>query len=169
MATNFKAKRKKLYFDIPLNRNATNFVVTCTQFTAGTPGDRYGNLLEALMALSGSTPPPVRTRNAVSAWYVPNLIVVSNATSLGNTPVMVEFCQPTARGSGVAALKLLPYLTAGTLTPLNQFSGHEAIYSITAGTLRHFAVRVRRRVTSVQGGVSISGTLCVQRQHSLEV
>ncbi len=42
-----------------------------------------------------------------------------------------------------AAFHALPYLTAGTLTPLAQFSGHSAVYSITnAGAPRHFGVRL---------------------------
>lgn len=169
MATNFKAKHKKLYFDVTMGTTATSALFVCTQFTNGTPGDRYGNLLIALPALTGSSPASVKAQNAVSAWFQPNSAGVTAASPWG-----VDFVGPTAgmtRGpqsnqAAVAALHALPYLTVGTLTPLAQFSGHDAIYSITAGTTRHIAVRMRRRGTALS---TVSGTLYVQRQHSIEV
>lgn len=173
MATNFKQTRRKLYFDVTLNKGQTNAVVCCTQFSNGTPGDRYGGLLDDMPALTGSSPASNKVRAAVQAWFVPQLLFYSSATGLGTStsPQVqfdVNFCQPTANGAN-KSVKLLPYLTVGTLAPLNNLSGHEAIYSITnAGAARHFGVRVRRRGSGV-ASISVCGTLYVARQHSLEV
>ncbi len=46
MATNFKSKHKKLYFDVTMGGSVTNAVFPCTQVTNGTIGDRYGNLMD---------------------------------------------------------------------------------------------------------------------------
>jgi hypothetical protein len=176
MATNFKAKHRKLYFDVTMggdHLSAAAFV--CTQFTNGTKGDRYGNLLDVLPALTGSANNSVKAQSAVSAWFQPNTAGITAAA-----PWAVDFVGVTATmqsgplpvvglGSAVAALHGLPYLTAGTFTPLAQFSGHEAIYGTTAlsaGAPRHFAVRMRRRGAAT---CTVSGTLYVQRQHSIEV
>jgi len=170
MATNLKQTRRKLYFDIAFNRAATNVVVPCTQITNGTPGDRYGGLLATLEACQGGTPSAIKAKNAVSAWFQPNFISLSNASNaaLGPKPFAVDFVSPKAAGTNVTATAL-PYLTGtanGGVTVVAALAGHEAIYSITAGTPRNFSCRVRRPGAS---GVSVSGTLYVQRQHSIEV
>jgi hypothetical protein len=170
MATNLKQKRKKLYFDLLFNRATTNVIVPCTQFTATSASvERYGGLLDALESAQGATNPSTKAKLAVSAWFQPNTQILSNATASGtNRDFLVDFVSPKAYLIGGTATAL-PYLTGtagGGLTTVPAFAGHEAIYSITVGTLRHFAVRVRR---GADAGVSVSGTLYVQRQNSLEV
>lgn len=170
MATNLKQKRKKLYYDLVFNRATTNVVSLCTQITAGALStERYGGMLDAVVAAQGATPNETKAKNAVSAWFQPNTQVLSNATAAGtNRDFLVDFVSPKASAIGVTATGL-PYLTGsagGGLTTVPVLAGHDAIYSITVGTIRHFAVRVRR---SVDAGVSVSGTLYVQRQNSLEV
>lgn len=167
MATNLKQTRRKLYFDITFNKVTTNAVVPCTQITAGTTGDRYGGLLQTVEACQGATPSALKAKAAVSAWFQSNLIVLSNATSVARA-FAVDFVSPKAGGINVTATSL-PYLTGtagGGITTIAGFAGHEAIYSITAGIQRHFACRVRR---SINVAVSVSGTLYVQRQHTIEV
>lgn len=167
MATNLKQTRRKLYFDITFNRATTNVIVPCTQITASSPGDRYGGVLQAVEACQGATPSSVKAKAAVSAWFVPNQVVLSNATASAKQ-FAVDFVSPKAGGTNVTATGL-PYLTGsagGGVTVVTQFAGHEAIYSITAGIARNFSCRVRR---AANAGVSVSGTLYVQRQHTIEV
>ena len=170
MATNLKQTRRKLYFDLQLNRRVTNALVLCTQFTAGTPGDRYGGLLQAVESCQGATPSAVKARNAVFGVFVPNFQALSNATSVAAVPRLffVDFVSPKANATNATATGL-PYLTGsagGGVTVVAGNAGHEAIYSITVGTVRHFSARVRRFASA---GVSVSGTLIVQRQHTIEV
>jgi hypothetical protein len=168
MATNLKQKRKKLYFDLSLSRAVTNVVVPCTQYTSGTvPGDRYGGLLDAYPAVQGGAQAGEKAKLAVSAWFQPNSFGGTVAAGV----IDVMFVGPTAAASGIGAIPRLKYLTGtagGGITAVNALSGHEAIYSITAGIARHFAVKVHRNAVS---GIAatISGTLYVQRQHSIEV
>lgn len=167
MATNLKQTRRKLYFDITFNRATTNVVVPCTQITAGTLGDRYGGLLASQEACQGATPNNTKAKAAVSAWFVPNSTTLSNATASAKV-VSVDFVSAKAGATNVTATAL-PYLTGsagGGVTTIAGLAGHEAIYSITAGIQRHFAVRARR---AANAGVSVSGTLFVQRQHTIEV
>lgn len=167
MATNLKQTRRKLYFDITFNRATTNVVVPCTQITAGTLGDRYGGLLATQEACQGATPAAIKAKAAVSAWFVSNLIALSNATASAKL-IAVDFVSAKAGGTNVTATSL-PYLTGtagGGVTTIAGLAGHEAIYSITVGIQRHFAARVRR---AANAGVSVSGTLHVQRQHTIEV
>lgn len=169
MATNLKQKRKKLYYDLVFNRATTNVISLCTQITAGAVStERYGGMLDAVVAAQGATPNETKAKNAVSAWFQPNNQVLSNATGGSNRNFEVDFVSPKASAVGVTATGL-PYLTGsagGGLTVVAVLAGHDAIYSITVGTTRHFSVRVRR---TVDAGVSVSGTLYVQRQNSLEV
>jgi hypothetical protein len=170
MATNLKQKRKKLYFDLTFNRATTNVITLCTQFTATSPSsERYGGLLDALIAAQGGTAAEQKAKLAVSAWFQPNTQVLSNATAAGtNRDFTVDFVSPKANAVNVTATPL-PYLTGsagGGLTVVALLAGHEAIYSITVGQTRHFSVRVRRTAAA---GVSVSGTLYVQRQNTLEV
>lgn len=170
MATNLKQKRKKLYFDLLFNRATTNVVTLCTQFTATSPSaERYGGLLDALIAAQGGTANEQKAKLAVSAWFQPNSQILSNATASGtNRDFLVDFVSPKANGTNVTATGL-PYLTGtagGGVTVVSALAGHEAIYSITVGQTRHFSVRVRR---AADAGVSVSGTLYVQRQNTLEV
>jgi len=166
MSTNFKAKHKKLYFDVTMGTTWTNAAFPCTQITNGTPGDRYGNLMAALPALTGSASPSVKAQNSVCAWFQPNSAGVTAAA-----PWAADFIQATAtmvRGpqGTLAGVHALRYLTVGN-TAVAQFSGHDAIYSVAgAGAPLHFAVRLRRRGTAL---CTVSGTLYVQRQHSIEV
>ncbi|HEV3059594.1 MAG TPA: hypothetical protein VGY48_15195 [Vicinamibacterales bacterium] len=171
MATNLHQKRKKLYFDLTFVRGTTVAVVPCTQFTATSASvERYGGLLDALVSAQGATPGGTKAKMAVSAWFQPNTRIVSNATAVGAQTFLVDFVSPKAAQIGGTATAL-PYLTGtagGGLTTISTLAGHEAIYSITVGAVRHFATRVRRVVGSGVG-ISVTGTLFVQRQNTLEV
>lgn len=169
MAANQGNKPRKLYFDANLGSTTTNQVFLCTQFTAGTPGDRYGGLLDALEACTGSTLPAIKRSRAVSAWFQAGAVAGANATTPLNAMLGVQFVQPTANGTN-KTLTALSYLTVGNASVAGKL-GNEAIYG-TAGSLRHFAVQVRKfRGSGVGGGgtVSVGGVLYVQRQHSIEV
>lgn len=170
MAANHGQKAKKLYFDARLGSTTTNQVFLCTQFTVGTPGDRYGTLLDAMEACTGSTLPGIKQRRAVGAWFQASDIAGANATTPLTAMMGVQFVQPTANGTNKTALTALPYLTVGGASVVGK-AGNEAIYG-TAGSLRHFSVRIQKlRGTGSGGGgtVSVGGVLYVQRQHSIEV
>lgn len=164
MAANFGTRAQKLYFDVTMAATATNASFPCTQITAGTPGDRYGRLLQVLEALTGSSPPNIKARRAVSAWFQAVAFSPANATT-PNAAFAVRFISPTGRGSNQATLASLPYLTIGGNSVTNK-AGSEAIYG-TAGILRHFSVQVQKRISA--GTVSAHGVLYVQRQHTIEV
>ncbi len=171
MSANQGNRSKKLYFDVYLGGDGDGGVLTnqtflCTQFTAGTPGDRYGCLLQAAENCTGSTPANTKRSRAVSAWFQPSAISVANTTTPA-TMLGVQFVQPTSNGTNKAALTALPYLTVGGSSVATK-AGNEAIYG-TAGSLRHFSVRVRRGVGQAGGNVTVAGVLYVQRQHSIEV
>lgn len=170
---NFKAKALKLYFDVTMADAITNAVFPCTQITNGTPGDRYGHLLDVNEACIGGTPPQVKARRAVSAWFQP----VGSAGLNATTPLAflydVRFVQPTSAGTNKAALLGLPFFTGATTTTVPGKIGAEAIYG-TNGSLRHFAVQVQKRHNTGAGVIglgtlSVHGVLYVQRQHSIEV
>jgi len=166
MATNLKQKRKKLYFDLILNRSQSNAIVPCTQFTNGTvQGDRYGGLMDAYQAVQGGAAPEQKAKLAVSAWFAPNSLLGTVAAGAFDVS-FVEAVAPTFNSS----IHRLPYLTGtanGGITAIASLSGHEAIYSITAGIPRHFGVKVHRVIGAP--AATVGGTLYVQRQHSIEV
>jgi hypothetical protein len=166
MATNLKNRSKKLYFDVLLADASTNASFPCTQIVASTPGDRYGCLLEAAIALTGSAASGKKRANAVSAWFEPSAFALENATTPVDFLFSTRFVQPTSRGINQTGLQALPYLTVGGASVPNN-AGHEAIYG-TAGSVRHFSVQVRK-LTLAGGALSVHGVLYVQRQHSIEV
>lgn len=172
MASNQGNTSRRLYFDVifPATRHSQTFL--CTQFTAGTPGDRYGCLLRALEAATGSTPPSAKRAKAVSAWYQPSGVTPLSVTTPVNELFSVAFISPTLNGNYTTELTKLPYLTVGNTAVVNK-EGNEAIYSVTAGTLRHFGVQVFKvRATSgigYGGTITSHGVLYVQRPHSIEV
>jgi hypothetical protein len=173
MAANHGKKIRKLYFDVALPVTRTSQTFACTQFAAGTAGDRYGALLQALETVTGSAPPGIKQQRTVSAWFQPTAILGTNTT----TPVMpytVSLVAPTsnvANASGALgnnlSLTALPYLTVGGASVASK-AGHEAIYG-TAGILRHFAVQVAKAFALGVPAVTTHGVLYVQRQHSIEV
>lgn len=167
MASNLGNKARKLYFDANLTATITNQSFLCTQFTAGTPGDRYGSLLTALEACTGSSLSGIKQRRAVSAWFQPARVVAQSATTPLNILMGVRFVQPTSNGTNKAALTGLPYLTVGGAAVAAKI-GQEAIYG-TAGSLRHFAVQVQKLRSLGGGNITVAGVLYVQRQHSIEV
>ena len=168
MATNLKNRSKKLYFDVLLADASTNASFPCTHIVASTPGDRYGCLLPALHALTGSAPSGVKRAAVVSAWFAPNALASTNTTSpLNGALFSVRFVQPTSRWINQTGLQALPYLTVGGASVPNN-AGHEAIYG-TAGSIRHFSCQVRKLLAPAGGTVSVHGVLYVQRQHSIEV
>lgn len=173
MATNFKQKSNKLYFDVQLPNTRVSQSFLCTQFTAGSVGDRYGCLLKELENCTGSTPAFIKRSRAVSAWFSPTDIAGANATTpLGAVSFDVAFVQPTANGNNLTLTKL-SYLTVGGTAVANKI-GNEAIYG-TAGSIRHFSVQVVKNrgaagLSAAEGGaITAHGVLYVQRQHSIEV
>jgi len=172
MSANQGNTSRRLYFDVilPATRNSQSFL--CTQFTAGTPGDRYGCLLKALEAATGSTPPSVKRAKAVSAWYQPVGVTPQNVTTPINEMFSVAFISPIANANYATEQTKLPYLTVGN-TVVGNKAGNEAIYSVTSGTYRHFAAQVFKvRAASgigFGGTISSHGVLYVQRPHSIEV
>lgn len=158
MAANQGNKVKKLYFDVSLA--ATNQTFMCTQFTQGTPGDRYGALLPVLEALTGSSPALAKQRSTTKAYFIP-----TNQYASFNLPY-VNFIGPTSNGTGKGFLAYLPFMTAGSVVAAK--AGHEAIYG-TGGASRHFAVFLRSVTATFGEGQVITGVLCVERQHSIEV
>lgn len=172
MSANQGNTSRRLYFDVvlPATRNSQSFL--CTQFTAGTPGDRYGCLLRALEAATGSTPATGKRAKAVAAWYQPAGFSAQNVTTPINELFAVAFISPIANANYSTEQTKLPYLTVGNTAVANK-AGNEAIYSVTAGTYRHFGVQVfKQRAASgigFGGTISSHGVLYVQRPHSIEV
>jgi hypothetical protein len=172
MSANQGNTSRRLYFDVifPATRHSQTFL--CTQFTAGTPGDRYGCLLRALEAATGSTSPQVKRSRAVSAWYQPSGLTPLSATTPINEMFAVSFIAPIANGNYTTEQTKLPYLTVGNTAVINKV-GNEAIYSVTSGLTRHFAVQVfKARATSgigYGGSITSHGVLYVQRPHSIDV
>jgi hypothetical protein len=156
--------RKRLYFDFRLGSlqdeggSFTRRIFNCTQFTAGTPGDRYGGLLQALESLTIGSLPAIKAQRAVRAYV--NL-TFSGASSVKAFPVTANFIGPTP-ANATGPVQLLPY-------PANPIlAGSEAIYG-TAGQLRHFAVLVRLAPSVAFASTEIAGTLFVDRMHTVEV
>lgn len=164
MSANQGNTSRRLYFDVllPATRHSQSFL--CTQFTAGTPGDRYGCLLRALEAATGSTTPSIKRSRAVSAWFQAAGVSATNVTTPND--FAVAFIAPIANGNYSTDQTQLDYLTVGN-TAVSGKSGHEAIYSVTNGQLRHFGVQVfKARATAA---ITAHGVLYVQRPHSIEV
>lgn len=179
----FERPRRKLYFDVTWpggTRSAMYF--PCTPFRSSASfGDRFGGLLAAAEALTGSSPHQSLALNEVTAVFVPNHgpFAGTQFTAQG-LPVAVDFVGPTfgtqvvagAPGGGVpnnANVTRLPYLTP-TGKDLTKM-GMSAVFG-TLGTSRHFSVRLRRPnagAGSAAANASLYGTLYVSRQHSLEV
>jgi hypothetical protein len=168
-----QVKRKKLYFDFELGTLAgeagtlTRRIFPCTQYPTATgptpgsqPGDRYGNLLDALEALTATSPNSMKSRRAVRAYV--NLRS-STATSAKAFPISVDFIEPTnGLLTNTAAVVLIDNPVLGSV-----YDGTDAIYG-TTGNIRHFAVLVRTGGNAVVSA-DIVGTLFVDRQHDIEV
>lgn len=168
MATTNPLKRKKLYFDFNIGPTATRAIFPCTAFRSGvTCGDRFGAVLDGLEALTGSSTAQAKRQREVMAYAV----AVGNGTSAALATVaaagalFVDFIGATI-GNGTGGISRLPFLTVGSTTPIFQKAGHSAVFG-TSGIIRDFAVRVRRPAATT--GVTIHGTIYVQRQHSIEV
>lgn len=153
---NFGQTRKKLYFDVVLAATHTSQTFACTPFRTGLAGDRYGALLLALEALTGSGNQAAMERNEVAAWFQPTAMPAATAVGFN-----VVFVGPTV-GDNLSTTSL-PFMTAGSTVATK--AGHSAVFG-TAGSLRNFSVKVakQRAVTA-----AVSGVLYVQRQHSIEV
>jgi hypothetical protein len=164
MSANQGNTSRRLYFDVdlPATRHSQSFL--CTQFTAGTPGDRYGCLLRALEACTGSTVPSIKRSRAVSAWFQASGLTASNVTTPSD--FAVAFIAPVANANYTTDQTQLGYLTVGNTAVVTKV-GHEAIYSVTSGIIRHFAVQVSKARAGT--GVTTHGVLYVQRPHSIEV
>jgi len=154
--TNFGQTARKLYFDVAFTATQNVQVFACTPFRTGLVGDRFGALMAALQACTGSTPQEVKQRNEVTAWFQTTQATVGTVI-----PFNILFVGPTV-GTNINPTTL-PFLTqGGTVSAKN---GHSAVFG-TAGSLRHFSVKVSKYKTTT--GVA-SGILYVQRQHSIEV
>lgn len=164
MAKNQGNTSRRLYFDVQLPGTRHSQTFLCTQFTAGTPGDRYGCLLRALEAATGSTTPQVKRSLAVGAWFQATGLAAGSVTTPSD--FAVAFIYPVANGNYATDQTKMAYLTVGNMPVLDNV-GNEAIYSITSGLTRHFAVQVSKARETA--GITAHGVLYVQRPHSLEV
>src|SRR5512144_1831786 len=161
MASTNPQLRRKLYFDA--NFTGTRQIFLCTQFRSGvTIAERFNGAMQAVAALTASSPPASKARNEVSAWFVPagltNAALATSLTSV-SSPIWLDFIGPTI-GNGTGGIARLIYQTVGAT--LFQKAGQSAVFG-TAGAQRHFAVRIRRTGT---GTTTIRGVLYVARQHS---
>jgi hypothetical protein len=144
------AKVKKLYFDAAVQVNtgvARNLqLFNATAVTVGTPAnDRYGNFLDTLAALTAGSPSASKTRNAVTAVFVPSNL--TNGAD-GGTAVdaFVDFVAPLPTAVNVD--------TAGIADPVLS---------------SNFRVRLRISKLAADSTVNATGVVYVQRQHSIEV
>lgn len=166
----FTQTAKKLYFNISWPSGATLSVkyVPCTPFRPSvTLGDRYGGLLAALPALTGNSPNLTKEKQGVTAVYIPRTGSSPASPTSTGSPVFVDFVAPTLNvvaGTNLSRIPLLPYLSADGTTVARNL-GTDVIYG-TLGQPRHFAVRLRRNITTTQ---SMAGVLYVGRNHSIEV
>jgi hypothetical protein len=158
-------KRKKLYFDFSIGINATRQIFPATQFTSSLTGDRYGGLLDALEACTGSSPADIKRRNEVSAWVQRTAQVYSNTPMATSGQLSVQFVYPTS-GNGTGPVVPLPFMTPG-FTFTDGKDGSSAVFGV-AGTPRHFSIVVRRP-SNANIASTVRGVLYVQRQHSIEV
>jgi len=137
------ARAKKVYYDIALAG------ATAAQIVALTVADRFGNILDALTALTAGASAEDKQNAALSAFFVP---AASTDTGFGGT--VPTFYVDFFRNSTLPAL----YLTSGGASvPSKQ--GLTNVYTSNP------RVRVRHLATT---GVTFRGTLYVQRQHSIE-
>lgn len=137
-------KRKKLYFNVLLTRNgpaapAKNAAFFVTQFTPGTTGDRYGNLLDKLGLLTPGSAGGPKARNAVSSWF--------QCSSITGDPghVCLDYISANAPNITLAVAITDPILT------------------------RDFRVRLKAGLAVATNTYVLRGILYVQRQHSIEV
>jgi hypothetical protein len=158
-------KRKKLYFDFSIGINATRAIFPATQFTSSLTGDRYGGLLDALEACTGSSPADIKRRNEVTAVAQRTSVVYNNSMVSTGGNFSVQFIQPTT-GNGTGPVTPLPFMSPGVLFTDGK-DGNSAVFGV-AGTPRHFSVVVRR-MPGGGVGTTARGVLYVQRQHSIEV
>lgn len=169
----YERQAKKLYFNLTWSSGATSNAgaavtkfIPCTPFRpSATFGDRYGSLLEALPALTGNSPNMLKRAGAVEAWFVVNDNNVMGRTTV-TAGVALDFVAPTFFVAGnTDAIPLLPYLSLDGSTVVRN-RGKDTIYG-TLGQARHFSIRARRLVAP--STATLSGTLYVARQHSIEV
>jgi hypothetical protein len=140
------AKAKKLYFDVTLIGTASSFV-NLTQVTAGTPGDRYGCLLDTKPALLGTNQAREKQAAEITAIFVPR--------DGGDFAVLVDFVNQSNAA--------VPFQPQGTTTPDATKAGASAVF------VANPKVRLESPGNSTGEGDEIPGTLYVQRQHSIEV
>jgi hypothetical protein len=169
----YERQAKKLYFNLTWASGATTNAggavtkfIPCTPFRSSvTIGDRYGSLLEPLAAVTGNSSNLLKRAGAVEAWFVVSDNNVMGRTTV-TTAVAIDFVAPTLGVTGnTDAVPLLPYLSVdGTSVVRNR--GKDTIYG-TLGQPRHFSIRARRLVAP--STATLSGTLYVARQHSIEV
>jgi hypothetical protein len=138
-------KARKLYFDIAIT-GADSAIVPLTEESTTTTADRFGALLPTLAPLNGNSPARKKQANEITAVFVPR-VHSGAATTPG---YIVEFVDSNDTVS--------PFYTAGTTgtTLVSAKGGASAVF------LRNPRVRI-------QSSATISGTLYVQRQHSIEV
>lgn len=157
-------KTNKLYFDVTAT-TSENITFLCTPFTSICFGDRFGSALAPLEACTGSTPPTVKQQREVSAWF-------SGTTTSSNAAV--KFVAPTSTAANCTghagtnlSLAVLPFLTVGGTVTTK--AGHSAVFAganASVGVMRHFCVQL---LAAVNESGTLSGTLFVHRQHTVEV
>lgn len=153
-------KAKKLYYDLRINIAAASGTggiirgITLTNVNSTIPGtgDRYGNVLDSLQPLTGSSPPHLRQRGGIQAWF--------QVTRLGDWTVDDGVIVPEIAYVGPTGA-LIDYQTVGG-TVANKL-GQDPSFT------RHPAIQLLIRRSTSAGSFTVFGTLHVQRQHSIEV
>jgi len=160
-------KKRKLYFDvrIPAGQSRRVFPVTQGRQSFAT-GDLYGGaVLSTLPALSATSPPGIKRRNMVGAWYAPLQASGALTSTTHKAPVVVDFVAWTCAGKAITAFGI--GFTGASGAQLGGASGIMTGSASAALLTQHFAVRVLS-----PGGdavFSTRGTLYVERKHSIEI
>jgi hypothetical protein len=157
------ALRKKLYYRILIDTTqgegavisidgapptlispvAIRFTTSSGRYGNNADPDRYGNLLEPNQ-YAGAVGSGARTRQAIGGWFVPSLFApLATPPLLRPYPLAIDFIAETGAVGAAAA--------------------------IDPATVRRPRARARFVGADLAAGSTISGTLYIQRQHSIEV
>jgi hypothetical protein len=153
-------RARKLYFDIPqttVTSTEKKFFIPCTPgtfsgiFEAFSRGDRYGNLLEPMAALTRGARPAAKRLNTAHAWFECGFVENSSQNFFNFCLMFVS-----ADGQPVKRTK-----TDGLPEGGSVFQGLDPVYTSLWG--------VQLSVGTDSGDYDLKGIVYVQRQHSIEV
>lgn len=161
------AKKKKLYFDVRIPAGQSRRVFPVTQGRASfATGDLYGgDLLDTLPALVAGSPPEIKRRNMVAAWYVPIQASGALTSTTHRAPVVIDFVAWTCAGKAIASNGI--GYTGASGAQLGGASGIMTGSASAALLTQNFAVRVS--TPGADAVFSTRGTLYVERKHSIEI